>query len=244
MSKTDVQLQKLFLRQLFAQFIKIAEQKLTEIEFEGLDKEKDLSLSVLPGADLEFDAKIMNLANITSHCPKLIIDSIMIWRNTRKSQSQEKLPEVQASKYPTISISDLESRIKKRTSLLSNFILCRVLIAIIQNLGSKPLNSELGKKLEDMVFGQLRSADPEQTARFVNLDANVKFFAQLMGNLSQVRFPTISDRFIQEIRSIKGVDRTAEMKLEMMIGCMHYVKLKVDASFDLDISNVRFGRFS
>ena len=61
------------------------------------------------------------------------------------------------------------------------------LISIIQNLGSKPLHSELGTKLEDMVFGQLRSADPEQTARFVNLEVNVKLFSQLMGTLSNTR---------------------------------------------------------
>lgn len=112
---------------------------------------------------------------------------------------------------------------------MANFILCRVLIAIIQNLGTKPLNSELGKRLEDMVFGQLRSADPEQTSRFVNLEANVKLFSQLMGTLSNTRFPTISDRFVSEVRNIQVSDRAAEGKLDLMIKCMHYLKLKVQS---------------
>jgi hypothetical protein len=43
---------------------------------------------------------------------------------------------------------------------LANFILCRILIGIIQNLGENTLNLELGKKLEDTVFAQLRSSDP------------------------------------------------------------------------------------
>lgn len=82
---------------------------------------------------------------------------------------------------------------------MANFILCRVLIAIIQNLGTKPLNSELGKRLEDMVFGQLRSADPEQTARFVNLEANVKLFSKLMGTLSNIRYFQIDSIYTYNI---------------------------------------------
>ena len=117
-----------------------------------------------------------------------MIDSIMIWRGQRRNQAAELVAEMQTNKYPNASFKDLENRFKRRISLMANFILCRVLISIIQNLGSKPLHSELGTKLEDMVFGQLRSADPEQTARFVNLEVNVKLFSQLMGTLSNTRW--------------------------------------------------------
>ena len=41
------------------------------------------------------------------------------------------------------------------------------------------------------------------------------------------RFPTISDRFVTEIRNIQGTDKAAEGKLELMIKSMHYLKLKV-----------------
>jgi hypothetical protein len=90
---------------------------------------------VVEGADALFDAKLEALAIITRHCPKLIIDSIMIWRSTRKPQALERVEEIQKTQYPNIPLSDLESRIKKRNSLLSNFILCRALIAIVLHLG-------------------------------------------------------------------------------------------------------------
>jgi hypothetical protein len=43
--------------------------------------------------------------------------------------------------------------------LASNFILTRALIDIVKNLKSDGLAGDLGNKLEDMVFGQLRNAD-------------------------------------------------------------------------------------
>jgi hypothetical protein len=78
-----------------------------------------------------------------------------------------------------------------------------------------------------MVFAQLRSSDPDQISRYVNLSANVKFFSQLMGALSELRFSTITDRFITELRDIKGIDKQSESKLEMLVGCMKYLKLKL-----------------
>jgi hypothetical protein len=89
------------------------------------------------------------------------------------------------------------------------------------------LTAELGTKLEDMVFAQLRSSDPDQISRYVNLSANVKFFSQLMGALSELRFSTITDRFISELRDVKGIEKQSESKLEMLVGCMKYLKLKL-----------------
>lgn len=48
--------------------------------------------------------------------------------------------------------------------LLSNFVLCRALISILQHIAeaqaSASVPSDLIDKLEEMVFGQIRGADP------------------------------------------------------------------------------------
>ena len=54
----------------------------------------------------------------------------------------------------------IESIVKERKSLISNFILCRALSDIIGQLDKNSMSAELGTKLEDMVFGQLKNADP------------------------------------------------------------------------------------
>jgi hypothetical protein len=54
-----------------------------------------LSVYIIQGADAIFDARLDALAIITKHCPKLIIDAVMIWRSTRKSQALENIGEIQ-----------------------------------------------------------------------------------------------------------------------------------------------------
>jgi hypothetical protein len=44
---------------------------------------------------LDFDAKIANLATITKHCPKLVIDSIMLWRQDRSKPADEFIQDLQ-----------------------------------------------------------------------------------------------------------------------------------------------------
>lgn len=187
MSTNSISVQKLIVRQLYSQFVIQAQRKLSELEFEGLDQNDDLSVTLIKGVDLEFDSKLESLALITKHCPKIIIDSIMIWRSIRKVPSSEVM-ESQLKRYPMFSLQDFENRVRKRNSLISNFILCRALMAILQLLEHDQLGDELGKKLEDMIFAQLRSSDPEQLERYINLKANVMFFSQLMGTLSKIRY--------------------------------------------------------
>lgn len=87
--------------------------------------------------------------------------------------------------------------------------------------------SELGEKIEDMVFGQLKNSDPDLTSRSLNRIANFKLFSKLLGTLSIVRFSTVSDRFISEIGAGKRASTMNENKLEMMISAMEYLKLQI-----------------
>ena len=48
-------------------------------------------------------------------------------------------------------------------------------------------------------------------------------FATLAGTLSELRFPTVSSRFLLEINKVSG----KEAKGELLIKCMRYLKLKV-----------------
>jgi uncharacterized membrane protein len=54
---------------------------------------------------------------------------------------------------------EMEPVIKERKSVLSNYILCRILIQIVQKLSRDTLPDVLGIKLEDMVFGQFNNTD-------------------------------------------------------------------------------------
>lgn len=85
--------------------------------------------------------------------------------------------------------------------------------------------ADLGERIEDMAFSQLKNADCDSTARTLNRQANFNLFAQVLGALSRLRFPIVSDRFISEVG--KGSENMKENKLEMMILAMKHMQLKI-----------------
>lgn len=50
------------------------------------DREVDLFLPIRPGSDPSFDSLLESVGSVSKHCPKLMIDSIMVWRKS-KSES-------------------------------------------------------------------------------------------------------------------------------------------------------------
>jgi hypothetical protein len=52
-----------------------------------IDKDTDLSKLLAKGADEEFDRCLRSLAEVAKKCPKLIIDSIMYWRKSKREDS-------------------------------------------------------------------------------------------------------------------------------------------------------------
>nr|KAJ3422130.1 Cell morphogenesis protein PAG1 [Polyrhizophydium stewartii] len=216
------------LQTVFARFVQAAETKVGSLLYVHLDRDEDISAPLKAGADPAFDRLLSSIGSIAKHCPKLIIDSIMVWRKSKGDNIAAPIPDLVRSMYPLLKPKDMETILKERKSLLANFVLCRILTAIISQLGKNTLPNDLGEKLEDMVFGQLRNADPELVVKSVNRQANVDMFAELIGALSNIRFATVSDRFISEIGRGAAVNRESksELKLELMIRSMRFLKLK------------------
>ncbi|KAL5035352.1 hypothetical protein BDV3_005299 [Batrachochytrium dendrobatidis] len=213
------------LQAIFAKFVHAAESKVDSLLSYQLDRDTDISSPLNPGVDLAFDRLLYSIASIAKCCPKLIIDSIMVWRKSKGDQSMTTVPDHIRMMYPQLKSKDLLTILKERKSLLANFVLCRVLTTIISQLGKNTLPNDLGEKLEDMVFGQLKNSDPDLVVKSVNRQANVDMFAELIGALSNIRFATVSDRFISEIG--RGAAPTKETKLELIIRSMRFLKLKI-----------------
>lgn len=69
---------------------------------------------------------------------------------------------------------------------------------------------------------------------------------ELMGSLSNVRFATVSDRFIAELEKYKtGVpvkDKDRELRMEMLIRGMRYLNLKASLPLSLSFLFMSQGR--
>ncbi|KAJ3109558.1 Cell morphogenesis protein PAG1 [Phlyctochytrium planicorne] len=213
------------LQSVFIRFVHAAELKVDALVYSSTSiTDSDLSVPLRPGVDPEFDGLLSGLGSVAKHCPKLIIDCVMVWRKSKSEKSADDLPPNIAPVYRS---KELEHVIKERKSLVSNFILCRALIEIIKRLSKDTLPNDLGHKLEEMVFAQLRNIDPELTLRSSNRQANVDLFSELIGTLSNIRFATVSDRFVSEISELTRAGSSKEMKLDLIIRSMRFLKLKI-----------------
>jgi hypothetical protein len=115
----------------------------------------------------------------------------------------------------------------ERKSIISIYILCRVLIEVVKQVNFETTGDDLGDKLEDIVFSQLRSTDPILISSSIIRSANWNFFAELLGYMSDKRFLSVSDRFIADLEKIPAVTpKEIEPSIHLLIHGMRYLKLR------------------
>lgn len=114
----------------------------------------------------------------------------------------------------------------ERKSLASIYILCRVLIEVVKQTSRDTMGDNLGGKLEEIVYNQLKTTDPVSASEsFVRL-ANWNLFAELLGFMSEKRFLSVSDRFIADLEKVPAnVKHEDEPSLHLLIHGMRYIKL-------------------
>lgn len=121
-------------------------------------------------------------------------------------------------------------------SLLAIYLLCRVLIEIYKQSNISCITLPMCDKLEDLIMNQLVITEPEQLAISSFRLANCIIYGQLLGVMSEMRFHTVSQRFIQELKTAqinlasKGGGpkdpKEAETKAELMILATRHLRLK------------------
>lgn len=219
-----------------------------------------------PGVDPAFDQSISALGHIASPKPKALIDSMMLWRKSKSDAANEArvaskaqtpaaagpmLQRRNTEPVPPNGIGDSlhpngQSMASKqeyvaqaeRRSLVSIYILCRVLLEVISQSTLASITPEMEEKLEGIIFSQLKIADTEQLMFSPLKLANWNLFAQLLGVMSDINFESVTERFILDLdRSLQehgvlkspiSVSRDAtEGRIELVLGGMKHLRLKV-----------------
>ncbi|CCD25338.1 Tao3p NDAI_0F00190 [Naumovozyma dairenensis CBS 421] len=114
----------------------------------------------------------------------------------------------------------------ERKSLISIYILCRVLMEIvIQTPGNS--DHELNDKLEEIVFTQLKTTNPLSISSSVIKSTNWNSFAELLGYMSEKKFVSVTDRFISDLEKLpKIISPENEPPIHLLILGMRYIKLQ------------------
>src|SRR5213079_3072749 len=68
----------------------------------------------------------------------------------------------------------------ERRATVSVYLVCRVLIEIFNQSTLAAITHEMADRLEDIVFGQLKTVDPEQIANSPLRMANWRIYGQLL----------------------------------------------------------------
>lgn len=115
-----------------------------------------------------------------------------------------------------------------RRSTISIYILCRVLIEVIGQTTLECVTEDMADRLEDIIFNQLRSADPDTLVSSPLRMANWTLFGQLLGVMSSIDFERVTDRFFADLEKMANTaTKDTEAKVELVVKGMSYIKLKV-----------------
>ncbi|KAG2181999.1 hypothetical protein INT43_006925 [Umbelopsis isabellina] len=217
------------LHAVFTQFEALADNKINLILSTNIDQSIDIKSWLGQDVDPVFDKLIRSLGSIGSHRPRPVIDAVMQWRKSKNEPVDQALIRKVSESAPLSRVREVPSVLKERLSLSSIFILCRTLIEVVKRLNADNLSDDLAENLEEIVFNQLKNADPELIHRSKNRTASMDLFAELIGALSNIRFVSVSDRFIAELEKYNyhAIMKEKQNKIEMLIRGMRYLKIKI-----------------
>ncbi|KAL4786303.1 cell morphogenesis N-terminal-domain-containing protein [Aspergillus varians] len=249
------------LHHLFNSFVGQADNKINQAIMKLGESDAPVEDVCGPGADPKFDQLISALGHIARQKPKPLIDTIMFWRKAKgdaflgakQATSQPKpLTEngllIRRNTEPTQAAPDtvphtghspnsLLSRhddiiLTERRATVSVYLVCRVLIEIFNQSSIESITVEMADRLEEIVFGQLKTVDPDQIAASPLRMANWRIYSQLLGIMSEEKFTSVTNRFLSELEryqkeeSIRGLSREGDARSELLISGLKHIRIR------------------
>ena len=118
----------------------------------------------------------------------------------------------------------------ERRATVSVYLVCRVLIEIFNQSDLASITLDMADRLEDIVFGQLKTVDPDQISASPLRMANWRIYGQLLGIMSESNFSSVSNRFLSELErfqkdeALRGPSKEGEARVELLILGMRHLK--------------------
>ncbi|KAJ2158674.1 Cell morphogenesis protein PAG1 [Coemansia sp. RSA 552] len=210
-----INIEQYAIRALYEEFRDRAAAKIDTVVGLRLDREPDLSAYLAAGVDAPFDRTLERLGRLARRRARVIIELLLVWRKATIDADSEGEGGLGA-------LSRAGHIVRERRSLVSVYILCRALGAVVEQLDSAHLDGDLGERLEELVFGQVKQVNPSTLRRSRNRREIQDLYAQLIGQISRIRFSSMSDRFIAEL------ERTpVDERVVVLLHNMRFIQLRV-----------------
>ncbi|ESK91761.1 cell morphogenesis protein [Moniliophthora roreri MCA 2997] len=246
------------LHAVFMRFASSAEAKIDTFLRQALEQDPPLAEFMGPETDPKFDDILKSLGQIAHKHAKPVLDSIMRWRRSqlenvgsefiRFHMSQSSPSHIVSSNTSSNSGSnnhmtgfanasgsrivrshDVPGLLNERKSFAAIYIMCRALIAVVQTLGKDAIGENMGYTLEKTTFDQFRRPDLKLLLQSKNHRTNAELSAALLGHLANIRFVSVTDRFLAELSPIAlgQVPKDLDMKYENLVLGLKHIQIKV-----------------
>jgi hypothetical protein len=109
------------------------------------------------------------------------------------------------------------------------------LIEIFNQSSLEAITVDMADRLEDIVFGQLKTVDPDQIAASPLRMANWRIYSQLLGIMSEEKFTSVTSRFLTELEryqkdeSIRGPSKEGDAKSELLLSGLKHIRIRTTA---------------
>lgn len=175
------------LHAVFIRFATSAEEKIEVLLRQPLDREALLTTYIGPGVDPKFDETLHSLGIIAQKHAKKVIDSVMRWRRSQIENVGSGFINAHLAQTSGPMRKEIPGLLNERKSLAAIYIMCRALVAVLQQLSRDALGDALGYSLEETTFEQFRRRDRKAFAVSANHAINSELYATLLGHLANVR---------------------------------------------------------
>ncbi|KZT70488.1 hypothetical protein DAEQUDRAFT_764653 [Daedalea quercina L-15889] len=221
------------LHAIFIRFAASGEQHIDEFLRQPMDRDALLTDFMGPGVDAKLDELLTSLGKIAQKHAKPVVESVMRWRRSQNDGVDERLVHYHLS-LPSGSargtrVQDVSSMLMERKSLASIYVMCRALLAATQSIAKDALGEAVGQSLEELTFDQFRRPDVKMLTQSANHRVNAELYARLLGQIANVRFESVTDRFLIELRPVAAgqVPKDADFKYENLVQGLKHVPIKV-----------------
>ncbi|EIW59193.1 uncharacterized protein TRAVEDRAFT_71351 [Trametes versicolor FP-101664 SS1] len=221
------------LHAIFLRFAAAAEQHIDKFLHLPLDREPPLEENMGPGIDKKFDDMLSSLGKIAQRHAKPVVDSVMRWRKSQSDPAGQDLLRHHLSQSPSgsraLRMPDVAQALNERKWLASIYIMSRALIAVARSISKDGLPEAVGHSLEELTFEQFKRHDAKLTMQSANYRCNAELHAELLGHLAEIRFESVTDRFLTELGPIAAgqVAKDADMRFENLVKGLKHIHIKV-----------------
>ncbi|RDB30372.1 Cell morphogenesis protein PAG1 [Hypsizygus marmoreus] len=223
------------LHAVFMRFAASAESKIEMLLRQGLDQDPLLSDIIGAGVDPKFDETLKSLGKIAQKHAKPVVDSIMRWRRSQYDNVGSDVIRFHTTQPSAVTtprpyrLHDIPGLLNERKSLAAIYIMCRALIAVMQSISKDALGDVMGYTLEETTFAQFRNPDLKLLTQSANHRTNADLYATLLGHIANVRFMSVTDRFLAELDPVKKglVPKDPDTKYENLVRGLKHIQIKV-----------------